>query len=149
LAHVKNLDSRLYNANVLLALMRPTLVALSKASRRPLTPKRGNKDYYKGTRQAFLPGGLRTGAPGEYFGRSKAQYRIVDEKVRYFVAPPIADIVNSPLKPYVRTGTYFSEEEMEEQPFGKMPKGGLTGEHYLAWTSERHKATILPADAKS
>lgn len=28
--------------------MRPTFAALSKASRRPLNPKRGNKDYYKG-----------------------------------------------------------------------------------------------------
>jgi hypothetical protein len=28
--------------------MFPTLARLSKASRRPLTPKRGNKDYYKG-----------------------------------------------------------------------------------------------------
>jgi hypothetical protein len=29
-------------------LMFPTFVRLSKASRLPLTPKRGNKDYYKG-----------------------------------------------------------------------------------------------------
>ena len=28
--------------------MRPTFACLSKAPRRPLTPKRGNKDYYKG-----------------------------------------------------------------------------------------------------
>lgn len=28
--------------------MFPTLVRLSKASRLPLTPKQGNKDYYKG-----------------------------------------------------------------------------------------------------
>ena len=28
--------------------MFPTLARLSKASRLPLTPKRGNKDYYKG-----------------------------------------------------------------------------------------------------
>jgi len=34
--------------NSFLTNMFPTLVRLSKASRRPLTPKRGNKDYYKG-----------------------------------------------------------------------------------------------------
>jgi large subunit ribosomal protein L41 len=28
--------------------MFPSLPRLSKASRRPLTPKRGNKDFYKG-----------------------------------------------------------------------------------------------------
>ena len=28
--------------------MFPTVARLSKASRAPLTPKRGNKDYYKG-----------------------------------------------------------------------------------------------------
>ncbi|KAH8117580.1 hypothetical protein DFH11DRAFT_1575881 [Phellopilus nigrolimitatus] len=68
--------------------MKPTLACLSKASRRPLTPKRGNKDYYKGNRQASLPG-LRTGAPGTYFGRGNAAYKLDDEKVRVFVAPPV------------------------------------------------------------
>lgn len=34
--------------------MFPTLACLSKASRRALTPKRGNKDFYKGSsRRAF------------------------------------------------------------------------------------------------
>lgn len=104
--------------------------------------------HFAGTRQAFLPGGLRTGAPGEYFGKGKAMYRLRDEDVRYFVAPPVQDILNSPvriplhahsvllmicllkLKPYVQAGTYLSEEEMGAQPFGKIPKGGLTAEHY-------------------
>jgi len=31
-----------------IAVMFATLVRCSKASRKPLTPKRGNKDYYKG-----------------------------------------------------------------------------------------------------
>ena len=96
-----------------------TLVRLSKASRRSLTPKRGNKDFYKGsyrvfsftfghlvlmsicysagTGQAALPGGPRTGAPGKHVVRGKAKYRLIDEKVRYFVAPAIEDIVNSPV----------------------------------------------------
>lgn len=51
-----------------------------------------------GTRQAYLPGGLRTGAPGEYFGSSKGTYRLLDEKVRYFVAPPVANLANSPVR---------------------------------------------------
>lgn len=33
----------------LLVRMRPSFACFSKASRRPLTPKRGNKDYYKGS----------------------------------------------------------------------------------------------------
>ncbi len=51
-----------------------------------------------GTRQATLPGGLRTGAPGKHVVKGKAKYRLVDEKVRYFVAPPIEDIVASPVR---------------------------------------------------
>jgi len=125
--------------------MLPTLVRMSKASRRPLTPKRGNKDYYKGTRQAFLPGGLRTGAPGKYFGKSNASYRLVDEKVRYFVAPPIEDIISSPLKAYVQVGTYLTKDQLAEQPLGKLPKGGLTGEHYLAWSRARSSKTNPPS----
>ncbi|KAF8580925.1 hypothetical protein K439DRAFT_1355546 [Ramaria rubella] len=78
--------------------MFPTFVRFSKASRLPLTPKRGNKDFYKGTRAAFLPGGHRTGAPGRHVISGKAKYRIIDEKVRYFVAPAIEAIINSPVR---------------------------------------------------
>ncbi|EGO29521.1 hypothetical protein SERLADRAFT_378485, partial [Serpula lacrymans var. lacrymans S7.9] len=70
----------------------PTVVCLSKASRRALTPKRGNKDFYKGTRQAFLPGGHRTGAPGKHVIGGSAKYRLLDEKVRIFIAPSVADM---------------------------------------------------------
>ncbi|KAI6106905.1 hypothetical protein EDD16DRAFT_1624748, partial [Pisolithus croceorrhizus] len=72
--------------------MFPTAARLSKASRRPLTPKRGNKDFYKGTRQAALPGGHRTGAPGRFIVRGSGKYRLLDEKVRVFVAPHISEI---------------------------------------------------------
>ncbi|KAH9916807.1 uncharacterized protein B0H18DRAFT_1037266 [Fomitopsis serialis] len=79
--------------------MFPTLVRLSKASRRTLTPKRGNKDFYKGTGQAFVPGGgLRTGAPGKHVVGGKAKYRLVDEKVRAFVAPSIETIQNTQVR---------------------------------------------------
>ncbi|KAL7278197.1 hypothetical protein ACG7TL_008171 [Trametes sanguinea] len=101
--------------------MFPTRACLSKASRRALTPKRGNKDYYKGTRQAFLPGGHRTGAPGEHVVRGKAKYRLVDEKVRVFVAPPIEEIRSSAVK---------ASREFNKELYGKLPRGGLTGEHY-------------------
>ncbi|KAI5119081.1 hypothetical protein M0805_004854 [Coniferiporia weirii] len=123
--------------------MRPTLACLSKASRRPLTPKRGNKDYYKGTRQSSLPG-LRTGAPGKYFGRGNAQYRLLDERVRVFVAPPIEDLNNSPLKPYVPWMTHLSEAEMYMQPFGRLPPGGLTGQIYLDY-AKRDKTAVSSA----
>ena len=94
--------------------MFPTRVALSKASRVPLTSKRGPKDFYKGkyaisflchlltvftgNRQSSLPGGPRTGPPGKHVIRGKAKYRIVDEQVRVFVAPPIEKINNSPVR---------------------------------------------------
>lgn len=53
---------------------------------------------FTGTRQAYLPGGLRTGAPGKHVVKGKSKYRLLDEQVRYFVAPPIQDIVNSPVR---------------------------------------------------
>ncbi|KAI0631500.1 hypothetical protein C8Q77DRAFT_1159282 [Trametes polyzona] len=109
--------------------MFPSLPCLSKASRRALTPKRGNKDFYKGTRQAFLPGGHRTGAPGKHVVRGKAKYRLVDEQVRVFVAPPIEEIQNSSLKPYVSTSVPVSRDFTREL-YGKLPRGGLTPEHY-------------------
>ncbi|KAJ3721421.1 hypothetical protein DFJ43DRAFT_1094256 [Lentinula guzmanii] len=111
--------------------MFPTVARLSKASRRPLTTKRGNKDYYKGTRQAFLPGGHRTGAPGKHVVRGKAKYRLLDEKVRVFVAPPLHVIESSPLKPYVHTSVQQTKSE-RLAPYGKLrTAGGLTPEHYF------------------
>lgn len=53
--------------------------------------------FSKGTRQAYLPGGLRTGAPGKHVISGKAKYRLVDEQVRYFVAPSIEDLNNTPV----------------------------------------------------
>ncbi|ETW78223.1 hypothetical protein HETIRDRAFT_325763 [Heterobasidion irregulare TC 32-1] len=111
--------------------MFPTLARFSKASRRALTPKRGNKDFYKGTRQAFLPGGHRTGAPGKHVVAGKAKYRLIDEKVRFFVAPPVEEINNSLLKPYVDLSVKLTTAQKREV-LGKLPRGGLTGEHYFA-----------------
>ncbi|KAG6845083.1 hypothetical protein H0H87_000988 [Tephrocybe sp. NHM501043] len=135
--------------------MFPTLARLSKASRRPLTPKRGNKDYYKGmlrrtqlrklelklcglgTRQAFLPGGLRTGAPGKHVIGGKAKYRLLDEKVRVFVAPPIEEILSSPLKPYVSVAVNLKPAEAQAV-FGRFPDSrGLSPEHFLKVARER------------
>jgi len=111
-------------------MFKATAAVFSKASRRALTPKRGNKDFYKGTRQAYLPGGLRTGAPGKHVVKGKAKYRLVDEQVRFFVAPAIEDIVNSPLKPYVYSKVQLTRDQKHEV-LGKFPQGGITGEHLL------------------
>jgi len=54
-------------------------------------------DNVTGTRQAFLPGGHRTGAPGAHVVGGKAKYRLIDEKVRVFVAPPLEEIKASPV----------------------------------------------------
>jgi len=51
-----------------------------------------------GTRQAYLPGGRRTGAPGKHVIRGKAKYRLLDENVRFFVAPPVEEISSSPVR---------------------------------------------------
>jgi large subunit ribosomal protein L41 len=50
-----------------------------------------------GTRQAFLPGGHRTGAPGKHVIGGSAKYRLLDEKVRVFIAPPINMLNESPV----------------------------------------------------
>ena len=68
--------------------MRPSSSVLG-ASRLPLTTKRANKDYYKGTRQSYVPGspGQRTGPPGKHIVGGTGRYRLVDEQVRVFVGP--------------------------------------------------------------
>ncbi|KAI0254621.1 hypothetical protein BJV78DRAFT_1185696 [Lactifluus subvellereus] len=126
--------------------MFPTLARLSKASRLPLTPKRGNKDYYKGTRQAYLPGGHRTGAPGKHVVRGKAKYTLLDEKVRFFVAPPIEEISSSPLRPYVDLGVRLTNNQKREI-FGKLPRGGMTGEHYFQKAPRRDAVGQVPEDS--
>ncbi|KAL1742584.1 hypothetical protein HDZ31DRAFT_42923 [Schizophyllum fasciatum] len=116
--------------------MLPTAVRLSKASRRPLTPKRGNKDYYKGTRQAFLPKGTRTGAPGRHVVGGKAKYRLIDEKVRVFVAPPLQQILSSPLKPYVAQDVHLKKQELNAV-WGKFDsKRGVTPSLFLQKSRE-------------
>ena len=96
-----------------------------------------------------MPGGHRTGAPGKHVISGKAKYRLLDEKVRVFVAPPIEDIEQSPvrmntasntdshsnylrvlqLKAYVSTKVPVSRSFTQEL-YGKLPRGGLTAEHY-------------------
>ncbi|KAI9573348.1 hypothetical protein HD554DRAFT_2012769 [Boletus coccyginus] len=80
--------------------MHPTGVAcFSKASRRALTPKRGNKDFYKVyTPRATLTGGHRTGAPGRFVICGTPKYCLLDEKVRVFVGPSVEEITQSELR---------------------------------------------------
>ncbi|KAF7982589.1 hypothetical protein HWV62_27603 [Athelia sp. TMB] len=128
--------------------MFPTIVRLSKASRRPLTPKRGNKDYYKGTRQAFLPGGHRTGAPGVHVVRGTAKYRLLDEKVRVFVAPSVEELNNTPLKPYVAMDVKLTQGQKREV-YGKLPQGGLSGSHFYEnklWTRTPPSSSPKPQE---
>lgn len=74
----------------------------------------------------------------------------MDEQVRYFVAPSLEDIQNSPvshrkyqnsiflvdsgshsqLRPYVDVSAKLSNKQRNEI-FGKLPHGGLTAEHYF------------------
>lgn len=116
-----------------------------------------------GTRQAFLPGGRRTGAPGKHVVGGKAKYRLLDEKVRVYVAPPIQDIESSPvrvsfqqvfthqhpelvikLKPYVAVGTRLSKDE-ETAVFGRFRGAmGLTPQHFLRVAREHTYARQNP-----
>lgn len=104
-----------------------------------------------GTRQAYLPGGHRTGAPGKHVVRGKAKYRLLDENVRFFVAPPVEEINSSlvrlachhigvwafhavslvcdQLRPYVDLNVRLTNGQKREI-FGKLPKGGMSGELY-------------------
>ncbi|WVF72502.1 hypothetical protein IAT40_007318 [Kwoniella sp. CBS 6097] len=91
--------------------MRPTSI-LAGASRLPLTPKRGNKDFYKGTGQSRVPGGgHRTGPPGVHVVRGKAKYRVLDEKVRVFVGPGAQALEQTELRPYVATQQLLANDE--------------------------------------
>ncbi|KAH8080838.1 hypothetical protein HD553DRAFT_287744 [Filobasidium floriforme] len=81
------------------------------ASRLPLTSKRANKDYYKGSGQAYVPGGgHRTGPPGKHVIGGKAKFRVMDDKVRYYVGPGAEILDSTDLKPYVARSVQTPEQ---------------------------------------
>ncbi|KAJ7622936.1 hypothetical protein DFH06DRAFT_1009088 [Mycena polygramma] len=108
--------------------MHPTVARSRYLARRPLQSFRANKDYYKGNRQSALVG-HRTGAPGVHIGK-RPGYRLLENKVRVFVAPPIDEILASPLKPYVAAGVHVPRS-LHNGVFRGMPGPGLTPEHFL------------------
>lgn len=65
----------------------------------------------------MLPGSYRSGAPGAHVVKGKAKYRLVDEQVRYFVAPPVEEIENSPVRasvvPSISCGYNFGRPTVE------------------------------------
>ncbi|KAJ7091482.1 hypothetical protein B0H15DRAFT_883869 [Mycena belliarum] len=125
--------------------MFPTSVARSRfQGRRVLRSFRANKDFYKGNRQAALPGGHRTGAPGVHVNH-RPGYLLLEDKVRVFVAPPIQDIINCPLKPYVSRRVRIPESQ-KNGIFRGMPDSGLTPAHFL---SAARKYTLEEARMKS
>ncbi|KNE57110.1 hypothetical protein AMAG_02860 [Allomyces macrogynus ATCC 38327] len=75
------------------------------ASRKPLSPKGGNKNYYKGTGSKAM---------GQ-FVEGKSEYRIMPSKVRQFVVP---DLTGFKLKAYVSWAV-------------EAPKAALTKEDFL------------------
>ncbi|KAJ7781941.1 hypothetical protein DFH07DRAFT_792031 [Mycena maculata] len=128
--------------------MHPTAsVAKSRfQGRRALQSFRANKDFYKGNRQSSLPG-HRTGAPGVHIN-SRPGYRLLEERVRVFVAPPIDDILNCRLKPYVFPRVRIPHAQTNGV-FRGMPDSGLTPAHFLASARRFHeaKANAAPAPA--
>ncbi|KAJ7117808.1 hypothetical protein C8R44DRAFT_201444 [Mycena epipterygia] len=110
--------------------MFPTVPRSRFQFRRPLQSFKGNKDFYKGNRQSALPGGHRTGAPGVHINR-RPGYLLLEDKVRVFVAPPIQDILNCELKPYV-AGSVHLGPKTQNGVFRGMPDSGLTPAHFLS-----------------
>nr|GAT42429.1 predicted protein [Mycena chlorophos] len=113
--------------------MQPTAVRLRLQPRRPLLSFRANKDYYKGNRQSALPG-HRTGAPGVHVNR-RVGYKLLESRVRVFVAPPIQDILESPLKPYVEPRT---RPKQKQGVFSDMPDGGMNPAYFLQTARKYH-----------
>lgn len=50
------------------------------------------------------------------------------------------------LKPYVPWMTYFTEEQMAAQPFGKLPQGGLTGQIYLDYARGKKTGSVTKTE---
>jgi large subunit ribosomal protein L41 len=82
--------------------------------------------------------------------------------VRFFVAPPVEDIRNSPvrpkyfdlgshtevvvfgqLRPYVDLGVRLTAAQRRDI-FGKLPRGGMTGEHYFEKAPRRESVGEAP-----
>ncbi|KAJ7696496.1 hypothetical protein B0H17DRAFT_929569 [Mycena rosella] len=117
--------------------MFPTSARLSRfQGRRSLQSFRANKDFYKGNRQAALPGGHRTGAPGVHVNR-RPGYLLLESKVRVFVAPHIDHILASPLKPYVSRNVRIPDTK-KHGVFKGMPDSGLTPAHFLGVARKWH-----------
>ena len=80
--------------------MRPTLALFSKASRLPLTSKRGNKDFYKGTRTGNIMRRKRIAQADRFTGRQMyddlgrpstwtMKTNLIDEsRVTSYIVPP-------------------------------------------------------------
>ncbi|CAK9786763.1 hypothetical protein CC85DRAFT_286450 [Cutaneotrichosporon oleaginosum] len=114
--------------------MRPTPL-LRGASRLPLTTKRANKDYYKGTRQSYVPGGgHRTGPPGKHVVNGTAKYRVLDEEVRYYVGPGIDVLQKTSLKPYVAAHTPLAQNAPKLPSFAPKPPKRLGVQGRKAWS---------------
>ncbi|KAF7308974.1 hypothetical protein MKEN_01098100 [Mycena kentingensis (nom. inval.)] len=122
------------STSLLRSPMQPTAVRCLQP-RRPMLSFRANKDYYKGNRQSSLPG-HRTGAPGVHVNKAgRPGYKLLDSRVRVFVAPPIQDIINSPLKPYVEART---PPRHRLGLFKDMPDGGVDGKFLLEASRKYH-----------
>lgn len=91
-----------------------------------------------GNKTAYIPGGARTGAPGKHVIGGKAKFRIIDEKVRVYIAPPLEELDNTALKPYVSMKVRLTPEQKLEL-YGPLPKGGFDGKHYVKMMREKEE----------
>ena len=97
--------------------------------------------------------------------KGKAKYRLIDEQVRYFVAPPVEEIEQSPvranvvsvqyvatilddrqLKAYVSQAVRLTNAQKREV-YGKLPQGGLRGETLLKLAESSLPEVAAPSSA--
>ncbi|KAJ7880004.1 hypothetical protein B0H14DRAFT_3434741 [Mycena olivaceomarginata] len=107
--------------------MIPTAVARSRfKGRRPLQAFMANKDYYKDSPPS------RATAPARLVCTSTSArgYKLLESRVRVFVAPRIDEILGSALKPYVPADTPVPWGA-KHGVFARMPAEGLTPAHFL------------------
>ncbi|PWN49073.1 hypothetical protein IE53DRAFT_388726 [Violaceomyces palustris] len=131
-------------------MFKPTQALFSKASRLPLNSKKGNKDFYKGTRtgnimmRKRIATSDRTGKQlydknGREMSWTKMTNRIDESRVPSYIVPP--GLAETPLRPYVFMGEAL-EGGVPKRPdpgmpsYPRMGKEGFNGVYYRTIVEE-------------
>ncbi|KAN0061008.1 hypothetical protein ACQY0O_006742 [Thecaphora frezii] len=131
-------------------MFKPTPSLCSKASRLPLTSKKGNRDFFKGTRTGNIMKRKRiaTSDPRgnqiyDEYGRPKSwtikMHRIDESRVPSYVVPP--GLAETNLRPYVFVGAESDGGVTRKGKWGlpgypKMDNKGFDGTYYRSIINE-------------